>query len=185
MKAPLNATFLSDFMDFLPGHCILNKTITGCGFTHYPLTNNIPTILCSPRKFLLENKHEQHPDTTYLVVNLGEKVLSVDGSFDEKPSRKLREVEEESLDDLKIINEIKSSLNGYLFNSAIKGQVPKILVTYDSLRHILETIYEIDPNLINQFQVVVDEFQSIFSDSAFKADTEVSFVDYLQKPKLN
>mgnify|MGYP003510926811 CR=1 FL=1 len=104
IEVPIDIRYISEWMDFdtnlLNGHCIINKTITGCGFTHYSLTNNIPTILCSPRKFLLENKHEQHPDTTYLVVNLGEKVLSVDGSFDEKPSRKLREVEEDSLDDL-------------------------------------------------------------------------------------
>ena len=54
------------------------------------------------------------------------------------------------------------------------------MVTYDSLRHILETIYEIDPELINSFQIVVDEFQSIFMDSRFKASTELDFVTALQ-----
>ena len=39
--------------------------------------------------------------------------------------------------------------------------------------------YEITSR-INNFQIVVDEFQSIFSDASFKASTELSFVDYLQ-----
>ena len=82
INVPENVRYISEWEDFdnsiLQGHSIINKTITGCGFTHYCLTNNIPTILCSPRKFLLENKHFQLPDT-YLVINSGEKSLDVDG----------------------------------------------------------------------------------------------------------
>ena len=81
IEVPINVRYISEWNDFntdlLKGHSIINKTITGCGFTHYCLTNNIPTILCSPRKFLLENKHEQLPNT-YLVINEGEKGLSID-----------------------------------------------------------------------------------------------------------
>jgi hypothetical protein len=39
---------------------ILNKKLTGCGYTEYCLKNKQKLILISPRKFLLENKEEQH-----------------------------------------------------------------------------------------------------------------------------
>ena len=39
---------------------ILDKKIPGCGYTEYCITCNIPIILCSPRKILLDNKEDQH-----------------------------------------------------------------------------------------------------------------------------
>ena len=50
--------YISEWIDYdLPrGHVIVDKGVTGCGYTEYTLTNNLPTVLCSPRKFLLENK---------------------------------------------------------------------------------------------------------------------------------
>ena len=36
---------------------ILNKKLTGCGYTEYCIKNNQDLILISPRKFLLENKY--------------------------------------------------------------------------------------------------------------------------------
>ena len=54
--------YISEWIDYdLPrGHVIVDKGVTGCGYTEYTLTNNLPTVLCSPRKLLLENKSEQH-----------------------------------------------------------------------------------------------------------------------------
>ena len=54
IKVPENVRYISEWLDFnLPqGHCIINKTVCGCGFTEYCLTNSLPTILCSPRKIL-------------------------------------------------------------------------------------------------------------------------------------
>ena len=62
INVPEDVEYISEWRDFtLPlGHSILDKTICGCGFTEYCLNNNIPTVLCSPRKKLLENKEEQH-----------------------------------------------------------------------------------------------------------------------------
>ena len=40
---------LSDY----PYPHILNKVLTGCGFTEYCIRNNMNIILCSPRKMLL------------------------------------------------------------------------------------------------------------------------------------
>ena len=60
IDVPEDVEYISDWKDFtLPqGHSIIDKTICGCGFTEYCLENNIPTILCAPRKILLENKEE-------------------------------------------------------------------------------------------------------------------------------
>ena len=175
LQVPENVRYISDWKELnLPkGHYIMDKVVTGCGFTEYFLNNPIPTILCSPRKVLLKNKYDQHPTTTYLFKNEIDKDLCVDFNLTEK----LGEI------DIKIDNEkeyilgLRRSLANYISTTQTP---PKILVTYDSLRHILETIYEINPELINQFQIVVDEFQSIFMDSRFKASTELEFVTALQ-----
>ena len=39
---------------------IMNKTITGCGYTEYCIRCPEAVILCSPRLILLENKEDQH-----------------------------------------------------------------------------------------------------------------------------
>ena len=41
------------------GKVIINKVVTGCGFTTYSLSNGINTILASPRLRLIQNKVEQ------------------------------------------------------------------------------------------------------------------------------
>jgi hypothetical protein len=72
-----------------------------------------------------------------------------------------------------------------------RGDEPfKILVTYDSFRHVrdaLEHFYDNEndhlgsfENRLGEFQIVVDEFQSIFIDSRFKSDTEIELLDNLK-----
>ena len=48
---------------------ILNKVLTGCGYTEYCLRNNQPLVLISPRIFLIENKEDQHPGEVFRVQN--------------------------------------------------------------------------------------------------------------------
>ena len=61
-EVPAGYRYVSDIPDFklhdFPH--ILNKQIPGCGFTEYCIRNDENTILCSPRKILLQNKYEQH-----------------------------------------------------------------------------------------------------------------------------
>lgn len=57
----------------------------------------------------------------------------------------------------------------------------KILVTYDSFRIVKDIIKSVDE--LDNFRVIVDEFQSIFTDSRFKPDTEMVFVKNLQEVK--
>ena len=177
IEVPINVRYISDWLDFnvdlLKGHSIINKTITGCGFTHYCLTNSIPTILCSPRKFLLENKHEQLPNT-YLVINEGEKSLEVDD--DETKGLIDPLSQNEDLNDINIINNLENNLRSYIFNCQFSNIAPKILVTYDSLKHVLSVLGEI----ISYYSVIVDEFQNIFMDASFKPDVELSFIETLQ-----
>ena len=175
LQVPENVRYISEWgnLELPKGHYIMDKVVTGCGFTEYFLNNEIPVILCSPRKVLLSNKHQQHPTTTYLFKNEIDKDLMVDFNLNEKYSEEVIKVNNEK----EYILGLRRNLANYISTTQTP---PKILVTYDSLRHILETIYEIDSNLINQFQVVVDEFQSIFMDSRFKASTELEFVTNLQ-----
>ena len=49
---------------------IINKQITGCGYTEYCLTNDLNIVLCSPRKLLLENKEDQHEGDVLYVNNI-------------------------------------------------------------------------------------------------------------------
>ena len=57
LNVPIGVRYISDWkeLDLPKGHYILNKIVTGCGFTEYCLNNCQKLILVSPRKFLLEN----------------------------------------------------------------------------------------------------------------------------------
>ena len=132
-------------------HCIVDKGVTGCGYTEFALTNSDPIVLCSPRKLLLENKSEKHfKDKHFNILYLDGLVLD-----------KMYEVVEDHLNYCKTL-----------------GLPPKFLVTYDSTKKIVSCLTRY--NVLNDFIFVVDEFQSIFLDSYFKVGVEFDFVDNLQ-----
>ena len=76
IKVPLGIQYISEWEDYkLPKgqNCIVDKGVTGCGYTEFCLTNKENVILCSPRKLLLENKRDQHskdPNILYLENDL-------------------------------------------------------------------------------------------------------------------
>ena len=181
IEVPSNIRYISEWLDFdisiLKGHSILNKFLTGCGFTHYCLTNDIPTILCSPRKILLENKHEQIPKT-FLVINKNEKDLAID--VDNESGNKTKPGETKCLENFSEINSIKDSIKNYLLYCQMNLITPKILVTYDSLKYVYQALCEDFPDLLSEFSIIVDEFQNIFIDSRFKAEVELDFLLSLQ-----
>ena len=163
-EVPENIKYLSDWKEFSDlfinkGHLILNKKITGCGATSYFLNHpDLRVILCSPRILLLEDKFKQSESYTHWFRNgdsseedLGEESYKVKKS--------------------KSLIEYKDDLRRYLVNS----ESPKILVTYDSLEYVLETLKEEGEDL-NSYTVVVDEFHSIFQDCKFKPDTELNLL---------
>ncbi len=184
---PSGIRYLSQWGDFsIPDHpCIINKQITGCGFTEYCITNPENIILCSPRKILLENKESQHVGQVYYVRNDLDTCPKVDIDLNRVSNKPSSNTDLDSESIKKELRQLKGRVQSYI-NSCIMNQVPaKILVTYDSFRLIKDAILELEPQgvNINQFRVVIDEWQAIFVDSTFKSDTELEFVSQLQDLK--
>ena len=156
IDVPDDLDYISNWETYtLPkGHCIVDKGVTGCGYTEYCISNNDDLILCSPRKLLLENKFDQHQgeDNIFYLRN-----------------------ELETYNDL---NDLKESFRIHILNCEFKHKPIKVLVTYDSTHIMVDFLKEFD--LLNKFYFIVDEFQSIFLDSYFKSEVENDFVEYLQ-----
>ena len=189
LEVPSGIRYISEWEDYrihsFPH--ILNKQIPGCGYTEYCIRNSDDTILCSPRKILLQNKYEQHPDTTFLVVNTYESEVGTDKDLTKYPRvrrtfgyRKpnLEKVKREAKQKEDFFKELTYKISTYIKGCRFNNRPVKILVTYDSFRIVKDIIRHQDR--LENFQIVVDEFQSIFTDSKFKSDTEMQFVDNLQ-----
>ena len=148
--------YISDWKDYdLPrGHVIVDKGVTGCGYTEYTLTNNAPVVLCSPRKLLLENKRDQHKDDINILYL------------------------ENDITDINSIHNLKTKIRNHIFLCDEENLPIKFMVTYDSCHYIIDILKELD--LLQEFRFIVDEFQSIFLDSYFKSEVENDFVEYLQ-----
>jgi len=179
---PKGIEFISDWegykLEDYPFPHILNKVLTGCGYTEYCLRNNQPLILVSPRLFLLKNKADQHqsPLEVYYVNNNIEKLIDFEIDVNEEKARldkKDKLTEEEKSEK---IEELRRGIREYTYQCAIKRVTPKILVTYDSFRHVKEALGE----AVGMYQIVVDEFQSIFIDARFKSDTEIELLHQLK-----
>ena len=139
------------------GHVIVDKGVTGCGYTEYCLRNSQNIVLCSPRKLLLENKSEQHlQDKNILYVKNDIKDFQGSKSFEER---------------------VKDHI--IYCNPPLGKQLPcKLLVTYDSAFRVAKVLREM--GLLKDFHFIVDEFQVIFLDSYFKSNVEMDFVEDLQ-----
>ena len=141
IKVPSSTKYLSDFRNeagqkFRLPNGILNKELTGCGGTTLALEDEFKTVICSPRRKLIENKAAQYPESLLVIEGVTEK-----------------------------------QVKDYIDSVA----VPKILTTYDSFRKIKKAVGSFEG-----WKVVVDEFQCLLNDSAFKADTELAFLKELQ-----
>ena len=158
---------------------ILDKKIPGCGFTSWILTNSQNIILASPRKMLMENKERQingegkdRQELVYLVQT---------AFCDYGVDKDLNKYSRESKDDQQVPTdwvELKHSISQYVLKCQFDNRPVKIIVTYDSYRKIKEILEDI--RLFDTFHTVVDEFQSIFTDSRFKSSTEMEFVETLK-----
>lgn len=158
LKVPFGVKYLSEWTDYdLPkGHCIVDKGVTGCGYTEYALCNNHNVVLCSPRKLLLENKRDQHVgDLNILYL-------------------------ENKVDGFSGVKNLEDKIRDHIFNcqGPYGGKPVKFLVTYDSAHYIAKVLYEM--GILEDFIFVVDEMQSVFLDSYFKSSVELDFVETLQ-----
>ena len=153
---PQGIKYISEWQDYdLPrGHVIVDKGVTGCGYTEYTLTNNLPVVLCSPRKLLLENKSEQHQSDLNILYLKNE------------------------IKDINDIALLRNKIKNHIFLCDEENLPIKFLVTYDSSHYIIDILKEL--GILSDFYFIIDEFQSIFLDAFFKSEVEFDFVEYLQ-----
>ena len=164
LQVPKGIRYISQYEEQYGFHLedfpyILDKSIPGCGFTTWALTNSQNVILASPRKVLMRNKKEQLDDDGVLSF------LCLPPEGDEETTT--------SWDKLRV------ELAEFINNRLIDGYPIKIIVTYDSYRKVKDIIKMTSLELFESFYTVVDEFQSIFIDSRFKPTTEMEFVNVL------
>ena len=160
LNVPEGIRYLSDWHNLwntlLPEgqHYILNKRICGCGATEAYLRSGRKVILASPRKHLLYNKYSQHlSDNLHLYRYLGDKKRYFENTGNTE----------------KDILAFNDELGRY-----VQSGGRKILTTYDSLGKIVEVLLN-SGECLQEWIVVVDEFQSIFCDCQYKATTEYEF----------
>lgn len=66
----------------------------------------------------------------------------------------------------------ENEIHQYLLSHSL----PKILITYDSINKLLKIISDLE-----EWRIVVDEFQCILSDSAFKSEVELNLIQTLSQ----
>lgn len=148
----LNGEVVNKPLELFKG--IFNKVVTGCGGTTLVLKDNIPTVVCCPRKGMLVSKHLQ---------------LMEDGNF-----TSLLVIGNDLIIDDQVVyrKQEKKDILNYIQN--YKG-VPKILVTYDSLYKVIPLIKDIE-----RWHIVVDEFQLCLFDSGMKSEIEQRMFDLVR-----
>lgn len=192
INVPKNVRYISQWKGFMLENFphIIDKQIPGCGFTEYCITNPLDLILVCPRKILLQNKENQHPGEVFYAKSELIEELKIDKNLMRTPKSKsyvfgLAKIKQEDKAAKVAIEQaekeraiLKTELESYWFLCQGKKKPAKILVTYDSFRKVKEILQEL--GIFNEFYTVVDEFQSIFVDSRFKADTELEFINTLE-----
>ncbi len=160
IQLPEGLHFLEDYKELEPmlfnyGTCILNKAVTGCGATTMFLDDPLPTILCSPRKALMFCKanSKRFKGRIYLYRN------------------------ESDPDDARPID-LMNRMLAYIRECDWKKVAPKVLVSYDSFPNAARAL--IQNSMLERFQIIVDEAQTLFTDAAFKGDVSIEFLENLQ-----
>ena len=155
INIPEGILHLSDYQQlqnqFPQTSFILDKKVTGCGATTMFLADDVPTILCSPRKELMycKARSKEFQGRVHLFRDEGE-------------------------DDMKVIdleNRVIQYINSC--NSPFSELTPKIIVTYDSFKHVAQRLKE--DGTLGRFRIIVDEAQTLFTDAAFKGGVEMEF----------
>lgn len=197
LKVPKDVVFLSQWKDFsIPDFpCIIDKQLTGCGFTEFCLRSPENVVLCSPRKVLLENKYEQHmmmQDPTvdyrklipnpnpefpvYYAENKFEKDKRVDKNLGVKKPSDSSDNTIETINPFALL-EFKKGIEDYYYKCFNLGIPCRILVTYDSFKYVREVLESLEQ--LDNFRIISDEFQAIIQDAKFKSNTEIKFLETL------
>ena len=160
IEIPRGIKYISDWGEYtLPqGHCIVDKGVTGCGYTELGLRDNHNVVLCSPRKMLLENKRKQHQEKE------DENILYL-----ENPGTN------EGIESRDYFHQTAAN---HILKCIMEGRPVKFMITYDSAHFLID--YLIDKGIIGDYYFIADEFQTLFLDSYFKPEIENSFLEVLE-----
>ncbi len=167
INVPVQYRYLSDWHDLLnnlpqTGKYILNKVNTGCGGTTLFLQSPYPCILVTPRSNVLYSKSEQFAN-----------------------AHLFRRRTDTSTSPSVLKERLRNYINACYPTRSSWGRyntiIPKILVTIDSYPYVAEQLTFM--GLLDQFTVLVDEFQCLLSDSKFKGKTELKFLHNLKGMK--
>ena len=160
ISIPEGVFYLTDYQylssQLTDRYYILNKVMTGCGATTFFLSDNKATVLSVPRRELAFCKANSSKFK-------GKVFLFASESYGTNK-------------DTSTVMDKINAMQKYVQNC--NSEVPKIIVTYDSTKHVIQGLKEL--NCLNCFRFVVDEFQTIFTDAAFRGDVEVEFMENLK-----
>ncbi len=168
----------------LPNHpAIIDKQITGCGFTEFcinPDKSNFDCVLCVPRRLLMNNKYEQlhkdgQIDSVYCVVNNYEKIVNFERDY---KKRRTGKEEGDSSAPIEYVNSLKDDIYHYCYYMKKGNQPIKIIVVYDSFKYVKTVLDRM--MIMNETYVVVDEYSLMFQDSEFKAESVSDFENQLR-----
>lgn len=183
VQVPKGVRYLSQWSQFsIPDFpCIIDKQVTGCGFTEFCLESDENVVLCAPRKVLIENKERKHNVVkrgvlreVYYAKNVFERPSSVDINLKSKAKREIEEAEE--LTEEQIIG-IREGVEKEFYRCFNRGIPCKILVTYDSFKYVKDVLLRLGQ--LQNFRIIADEFQAIIQDAKFKSTTEIDFLTQL------
>ncbi len=193
LVVPAGIRYISDWKEYnlsnFPFPHILDKVLTGCGYTESVILNQQDLILCSPRRMLLENKEDQHPGEVFYARNEILDSIEFDRVFTEQEMKKRIRVdqllkkkkvdlEQKKKETLERVLKLKNSVISYYRNQKLIGKPVKIIVTYDSFLYVKEALAAL--GVLGDFQIVIDEFQSILVDAKFKSEAEIGLLYQLQ-----
>ena len=160
VKVPKGIRYISEWQDIgnyisLDFPFILDKQVCGCGMSSYYLWNNENIVLISPRLQMIETKLKDERNNNIL-------------SFERYKQDKKK------VSNISLISNFKTDLE----NKLNKGEVIKIIVSYDSF-YLIKSILK-EKSILSNFRFIVDEMQCLIKDSAFKGETEKDFINELK-----
>ncbi len=176
IEVPSGIKYISEWTSYtLPSnkHCIVDKGVTGCGYTEFCLTNNQNIVLCSPRKLLLENKQDQHfsdPNIMYFLPENAQKDSTIKSHIKKCSSLNLPVKFMVTYDSLHyIVDYLKDSTKDYTFivdefqsiflDSFFKSDVEMDFVT--TLQHCQNVIYLSATPMLDKYLQKLPQFNNL------------------------
>lgn len=123
------------------------------------LADPLPTILCSPRKALMFCKANsaRFKDKIYLFRN---------------------ETDPDDANPIDLENRMMEYIRRFDNPFGNEHRPPKILVSYDSFKYDVRRLMA--DGSLGRYQVIVDELQALFTDSSFKGQVNIEFLETLK-----